>query len=367
MSVAVLLSGGVDSSVALRTLTEQGTTDITAFYLKIWLEDEMAYMGDCPWEEDLSYARAVCRDAGVQLEVVPLQLEYYERVVQYAVDELKAGRTPSPDIFCNQRIKFGAFWDRIGAEFTKVATGHYARAVRRGDRVHLGRAPDPVKDQTYFLSHVSQEQMQRVMFPIGDLTKREVRERARDLDLPTKDRKDSQGICFLGKIRYPEFVRHYLGEEQGEIRELETDTVLGPHRGFWFYTIGQRQGLGLGNGPWYVVRKDTRRNIVYVSHEIEARRTARRVLEVGDLTWIDGAPAKERLTCKLRHGPELIGCAIEWLPSHSEGSPVGDLGGQRLRVTLDKPDRGVAPGQFTVFYDGEFCLGGGKILEETGG
>lgn len=367
MSVAVLLSGGVDSSVALRTLTEQGITDITAFYLKIWLEDEMAYIGNCPWEEDLSYARAVCRNAGVPLEVVPLQLEYYERVVQYAIDELKAGRTPSPDIFCNQRIKFGAFWDRIGPEFTKVATGHYARAVQMGNRVLLRRAPDPVKDQTYFLSHLRQEQMQRVLFPIGDMMKREVRRRARDLDLATKDRKDSQGICFLGKIRYPEFVRHYLGETEGEIRELETDAVLGPHRGFWFYTIGQRQGLGLGNGPWYVVRKDTARNIVYVSHEKEARRTARRVLDVGELTWIDRPPAKTRLSCRLRHGPELTGCSIDWLPPDPESSAEGDAGGGRIRVTLDEADRGVAPGQFTVFYDGEYCLGGGKILEEASG
>lgn len=354
MSVAVLLSGGVDSSVALNRLKAQCNESLTAFYLKIWLEDEMAYMGSCPWEEDLSYAREVTRAAGVPLEVVSLQLEYYERVVRYAIDELKAGRTPSPDIFCNKRIKFGAFWDRIGPEFDRVATGHYARTVQAGDRVLLARAPDPVKDQTYFLSHLSQEQMQRVLFPIGSMVKHDVRRVAQNLGLPNRDRKDSQGICFLGKIRYPEFIRHYLGESEGEIRELETDAILGSHKGYWFYTIGQRQGLGLGNGPWYVVRKDVATNTVYVSHQRAAEQTARRELVVGELTWIDRPPTKRRALCKLRHGPELTGCAIEWIAA----TPT-------IRVTLDEPDRGVAPGQFAVFYDGEVCLGSGKILEEN--
>jgi tRNA-specific 2-thiouridylase len=419
MKIAVLLSGGVDSSVALRRLLKQGHTDLTAFYLKIWLEDEMAYMGSCPWEEDLSYARAVCRDVGVPLEVVSLQLEYYERVVQYAVHELRAGRTPSPDIFCNQRIKFGAFIDRIGPEFSRVATGHYARTRDDDGLVFLVRAPDPVKDQTYFLSHLSQAQMQQVLFPIGDLMKHEVRALAERLALPTMNRPDSQGICFLGKVRYPEFVRHYLGETAGEIRELESDRVLGGHHGFWFYTIGQRQGLGLGNGPWYVVAKDVEANIVYVSHRNHVEEAARDRFDVGELTWIAKPPDKTRLTCKLRHGPELTGCRIEWLqaePRRAVGTGEASIGGgagqsagtrvasgvnrgaavgavrdgaggadpavrpasdeasgpriglaasgaSRLRVTLDEPDRGVAPGQFAVFYDGEVCLGSGKILE----
>ncbi|HUX22167.1 MAG TPA: tRNA 2-thiouridine(34) synthase MnmA, partial [Spirochaetia bacterium] len=256
MNIAVLLSGGVDSSVSLRLLRERSDANITAFYLKVWLEDEVRYLGDCPWEEDLAFARAVCEEAEVPLEVVSLQREYFDRVVQYALDELKEGRTPSPDIFCNQRIKFGVFYDEIGSGFDKVATGHYSKIAERDGLYRLDRAPDPVKDQSYFLSHLSQAQLARALFPIGSMHKREVRKLAESYDLPNKNRKDSQGICFLGKIRYPEFIRHYLGERPGKILERESGRVLGEHQGYWFHTIGQRQGLGLGNGPWYVVGKE---------------------------------------------------------------------------------------------------------------
>lgn len=352
MKIALLLSGGVDSSVSLRLLRDRKGLDITAFYLKVWLEDEVRYLGNCPWEEDLAFARQVCEAAGVPLKVVPLQREYFDRVVQYALDELKEGRTPSPDIFCNQRIKFGAFLDHVDSSYDKVATGHYA-VIEEGEAgFRLLRSPDPVKDQSYFLSHLSQEQVARALFPIGSLHKREVRELADRFDLPNKDRKDSQGICFLGKIRYPEFLRHYLGERAGKIVELESGAILGEHRGYWFHTIGQRQGLGLGNGPWYVVGKEPSENVVYVSHRENRTTRERRGFTVCDPSWIRAAPANGRYEIKLRHGPELIPCSMSWLDE------------RRMRVDMDSPDSGIAPGQFAVFYEGYECLGGARIEED---
>ena len=354
MEYAVLVSGGVDSSVALmRTVEAYGAASVRAYYLKIWLEDDLSFLGECPWEEDLRYARDVCEMAGVPLEVVPLQREYYDRVVSYTVDELKAGRTPSPDIFCNQRIKFGAFWDAVHDTADAIVSGHYAQKGAVDDGEVLLRAPDPVKDQTYFLSHLSQEQLQRCRFPIGSLLKDEVRREADRLVLPNRERPDSQGICFLGKIRYPDFVRAYLGERDGAIIERETGAELGRHRGVWFYTIGQRQGLGLGNGPWYVTGKDLDDNTVFVSHADVAADAARLEFTARELSWIHHPPKRSQLEIKLRHGPERIPVSVE------------PLDGDALRVTMERPDRGVSPGQFSVFYDGEVCLGGGKISIET--
>jgi len=352
MKTAVLLSGGVDSSVALYELLKQGRTDVTAYYLKIWLEDELSYLGDCPWEEDLGYARAVCDAAGVPLKVVPLQAEYYEKVVEYALGELRVGHTPSPDIFCNQRVKFGAFYEKVGEDVDRVASGHYGVVDRSEATVRLLRSPDPVKDQTYFLSHLSQAQVAKIEFPIGGYFKKKVRDLAQEYNLANQARKDSQGICFLGKIRYNDFVKYYLGQKTGNIVDRETGKKLGEHQGFWFHTIGQRSGLGLGNGPWFVVDKDIDTNTVLVSHLEHRQQQIRSDFVVGELTWIHRPPrADEALTCKLRHGPELAGCQIQPSPD-----------GSRLAVRLDEGDPGIAPGQFSVFYSGEECLGAGMIL-----
>jgi len=356
MKTAVLLSGGVDSSVALRELQAQGRHQLTAFYLKIWLEDELSFLGECPWEEDLAYARAVCDQAGVQLKVLPLQAEYYEKVVEYALKELKAGHTPSPDIFCNQRVKFGAFYDKVGEEFDLVASGHYGVVRHEQGVAKLFRSPDPVKDQSYFLSHLSQQQLSRIAFPIGAYSKAHVRALAQHYNLANKDRKDSQGICFLGKIKYNDFVGHYLGYRAGSIVDRESGKILGEHKGFWFHTIGQRSGLGLGNGPWYVVGKDLDSNVVLVSHQQHRGDQNRTNFVVGSLTWIHRPPQLgEQLTCKLRHGPELLECRVEPVPGPTLVEP-------RLRVVLGKGDLGIAPGQFSVFYSGEECLGAGMIL-----
>jgi tRNA (5-methylaminomethyl-2-thiouridylate)-methyltransferase len=345
---AVLLSGGVDSSVALELAHKRGD-DVTAFYLKIWLEDELAYLGDCPWEEDLGYARAVCERLDIPLEIVPLQAEYLDRVVTVAIDELKAGRTPSPDIFCNQRIKFGAFLDRIGDDFDRIVSGHYAQIDRDGENVRLKRSPDKVKDQTYFLCNLSQEQVARLDFPIGGMTKGRVRELAEESDLPNKDRKDSQGICFLGKIRYPEFVQFHLGEKTGCIIDIVSGKVLGRHRGYWFHTIGQRQGLGLGGGPWYVVEKDVDQNIVFVSDAEEKDKRARNRFSLADPNWIEGLPESERLKVKVRHGPHMSDASVT-IGAENE-----------TEVVLDQGDPGISPGQWAVIYDEQYCLGGGVI------
>lgn len=351
MKIAVLISGGVDSSVVLRTLVDEGGHEITAFYLKVWLEEEMAFLGDCPWEDDLRFARAVCEKVGVPLEVVPLQRQYHDRVVSYTIAELRAGRTPSPDIFCNQQIKFGAFHDEIDASFEKIATGHYAQVEERDGKYWLLKGADPVKDQTYFLSHLSQEQLSRCLFPVGGWPKSAVRERARELGLPNMERRDSQGICFLGKIKYNDFVAAHLGEKPGEIRELETERVLGEHRGFWFHTIGQRKGLGLSQGPWFVVRKELENNVVYVSHQDVLRSPDR--FEVARVNWITEPPTAAQLQglqVKVRHSPTVYGCTL------TPTSP------DAYTVQLDTEDPGMAEGQFGVFYDGDYCLGGGTIV-----
>jgi tRNA-5-taurinomethyluridine 2-sulfurtransferase len=352
LRVAALASGGVDSSLALSLLKEQGH-DVTAFYLKVWLEDELEYLGDCPWEEDLEYVQQLCDRLEAPLEIVPLQQDYRERVISYALAEIRAGRTPNPDIMCNSRIKFGAFYDRIDSSYDLVATGHYANTRRETDHTLLTTTPDPIKDQTYFLAHLSQEQIRRAAFPIGAYRKSDVRAMAIERDLPAKHRKDSQGLCFLGKISFRDFIKHYLGETPGEIVEAETGKILGEHRGYWFYTIGQRQGLGLSGGPWYVQRKELGENRIFVSRNYYDAEKPRDSFEAGALHWIHAPPAKSELQVKLRHGENSYGCTVELL------SP--DL----ARVKLSGRDQGIAPGQFAVFYDGPVCLGCGVILHET--
>ena len=350
--IAMLLSGGVDSSVALHLLKATGRYDITAFYLKIWLEDELKYLGGCPWETDLHYVREVCEIAKIPLKIIALQSQYFEKVIDYAIHELKGGGTPSPDILCNKRIKFGEFYSQIGCEFAKVATGHYAQVKEIGGKYYLLRSPDAIKDQTYFLYSLDQDQLTRVWFPIGHLHKHQVRKLAQDFNLSNKDRKDSQGLCFLGKIRYDEFIKFHLGEKRGSIVEYDSGKQLGEHDGYWFYTIGQRQGLGLSGGPWYVVKKDIDANIVYVAHSNRFRNLARNEFIVDNVHWIASSPENlNDLLTKIRHGPSMSRCRMD------------SLGNARFRVRMTIKDHGIAPGQSAIFYDDQVCLGGGIIAE----
>ncbi len=350
MKIAVLVSGGVDSSVALALLKHQGH-ELEAFYLKIWLEDELSYLGNCPWTEDLKYAQGVCDQLGIPLHVIPLQKEYHELVVAYAIDQVRHGRTPSPDLLCNEQIKFGCFYQSIDSSFEKVATGHYAQLEERDGLVHLMTAKDPIKDQTYFLSRLSQEQLRRALFPIGHLMKSEVRELAQRFDLPTKARKDSQGICFLGKIHFGDFIKHHLGTKFGDLIEFESGEKIGTHEGFWFYTIGQRKGIGLSGGPWYVVAKDTGKNIVYISNKYHEPDKVRNQFDVASFNWTTGiAPTKYDLKVKVRHGEYFYNASIIF----SENKV-------KAHVALDGCDQGIASGQFAVFYHENECLGSGVI------
>ena len=348
--VAVLTSGGVDSSVALMRLAEEGHHELTAFYLKIWLEDDMAFLGSCPWEEDLAFVRQVSEAAGVALEVVSLQREYLDTVVSYAIEELRTGSTPSPDVMCNRMIKFGAFCDRIDDSFDFVASGHHARVAIRSGMAHLLRAADAHKDQTYFLCQLRQDQLRRVLFPIGDLTKAQVRAEAQRLGLAAANRPDSQGICFLGRVPFDDFVHHHLDEQRGEIREFKTGRLLGEHRGTWFHTIGQRKGLGLSGGPWYVVEKDRAANRVIVVHADQLHECARGSFRILSPHWIARPPEESRLEVKLRHGQRIDPCEVTF---EENGALFVTLTGVK--------DPGIAPGQFAALYDGEECLGGGVM------
>jgi tRNA (5-methylaminomethyl-2-thiouridylate)-methyltransferase len=330
MKIAVLLSGGVDSSVALRLLKDE-RNDVTAFYLKIWLQDEYSFLGECPWEEDLKYARSVCEEAKVPLEVISLQTEYWDSVVSYT-------------------IKFGQFYDKIDNSFEKVASGHYARLEETNGKFNLMRSPDPVKDQTYFLAYLTQKQFSRALFPIGKHKKEEVRALAEKYQLPNKSRKDSQGICFLGQVKFNEFIKHHLGVKSGDIVNADTGKIMGEHNGYYYFTIGQRSGLGLSGGPWYVVKKDIEKNLVFISRE-NIKWGKGSEFTVGKFNWISGSePAMNNMQVKIRHGAASYNCKLEL-----NNNKIG-------HVFLDETDRGIAPGQFAVFYNEQACLGGGVIL-----
>ncbi len=355
MNIAVLVSGGVDSAVALQLLKNQGHT-ITAFYLKIWLEDELSFLGTCPWQQDLEYVQKTCAQLNVPLEIISLQEAYHKKVVAYTIAEVKAGRTPNPDVLCNTLIKFGAFYDSAGHQFEKIATGHYAWVEEQNNSFILSRSADEFKDQTYFLSQLTKEQLTRVLFPIGQYTKEQIRSLAHEYDLPSKDRKDSQGLCFLGTIKFREFIAHHVGTKEGSLIEFETGKEVGKHQGCWFYTTGQRQGIGLSHGPWYVVAKDFEKNIVFISNKYHETDKIRNKFLINSGNWfIDNfekyvLSMEQPLLVKTRHGEFLHECTLEH-------TPKGTI------VTLKERDQGIAPGQFAVFYDGKRCLGSAPITQ----
>ncbi len=349
MKIAMLLSGGVDSSVAMKLLKDDGHR-IKAFYVKIWMEDKFSFLGKCPWEEDLKYAEAVCHRLNVPLEIVSLQRAYWQRVVKEAIKEVKLGRTPNPDVWCNERIKFGTFYNYLAGKFDKVASGHYARIEERAGSFYLKRSPDPIKDQTYFLVLLNQRQLAHIVFPLGKYKKSQVRQLAKEFNLPNRNRKDSQGICFLGKIKYRDFIKAHLGVKPGKIINQQSGEVIGEHQGYWFYTIGQRKDIGLADGPWYVVAKDIKKNIIYVDNDNIAKRD-KKEFTVTDLHWIVGhPPVKKELKVKVRHGPKMYDCSTSFK-------------GEKIKVKLltSQGDSGIASGQYAVFYNRDYCLGGGVI------
>ena len=344
MNIAALISGGVDSSVVVHLLKEQGyTPDI--FYIRIGMEDEEGYI-DCPAEEDIEITQWIARKYGCRFEEVNLHKEYWDNVVSYTIESVRKGLTPNPDVMCNKLIKFGAFDDKRGHDYDRIATGHYATTAVVDGHVFLATAKDPIKDQTDFLSQLEYRQIQKLMFPIGHLMKSEVRAIAHDAHLPSADRKDSQGICFLGKINYNDFIKRYLGEREGKIVELETGKVLGTHKGYWFHTIGQRKGLYLSGGPWFVVRKDIEENVLYVSQGYDPRE------QYGDRITLMGfhplAPVTLTLPLdvkfKIRHTPEFHPGRLVQLPDGL------------VQIESAELIQGIAAGQYATIYDSEAHL-----------
>lgn len=354
MEIAALLSGGVDSSVVVHLLCEQGYKP-TLFYIKIGM-DGAEYM-DCSAEEDIELSTATARKYGLSLEVVDLHQEYWENVAAYAIDKIRQGLTPNPDVMCNKLIKFGCFEQRVGKDFDFTATGHYATILQRNGKTWLGTAKDPVKDQTDFLAQIDYLQVSKLMFPIGGLMKQEVREIANRAGLPSAKRKDSQGICFLGKINYNDFVRRFLGEKEGAIVELETGKKVGTHRGYWFHTIGQRKGLGLSGGPWFVVKKDIEENTIYVSRGYGVETQYGNEFRMHDFHFITDNPWKDQekeidITFKIRH-----------TPGFTKGKLIQE-GEKQFHILSSEKLQGIAPGQFGVIYDEEakVCVGSGEII-----
>lgn len=339
------LSGGVDSSVSAALLVEQGY-DVTGVYMKNWSKDLPGMK--CPWAEDLADAKRVAVRLGIDFKVFDFESDYKQKVVDYMVTEYKSGRTPNPDIMCNQEIKFRLFFETAkeqGADL--VATGHYAKTSNG----KLFLAEDKNKDQTYFLYRVKEAALEKTLFPIGNLKKSEVRELAKKYDLTTANKKDSQGICFIGSVGIKEFLKEYVETAPGEIIDEQSGDVLGYHDGAIFYTIGQRHGLNIGGGlPFYVSRKDMLTNIVYVTANINNEKLWNKNVSLTSLSMIDDSPLNSGdYLVRVRHQAPLTKARIE---------AIGD---SELIVRFDDEQRTISPGQSVVIYKDQVCLGGGIV------
>lgn len=356
MNFASLVSGGVDSSVTVPILKDQGITPVVV-YIRIAMEEVPGYI-DCPAEEDIEIASYIAKKYGCKFEIVDLQKEYWERVVDYTISTVKKGLTPNPDVMCNRLIKFGSFEEKFGKNFDKITTGHYADVIEENKQFYLGTAKDKRKDQTYFLGRITYPQLSKLMFPIAHIEKKSVRQYAEELNLPSAKRPDSQGICFLGKINYNDFIRKYVGEKEGDIIEMETGKKLGLHRGYWFHTIGQRRGLGLSQGPWFVVKKNTAENIIFVSHGYDPQSQYESSVYLKNFLFInednyEKYNIEQEVKFKIRHTPEFTKGLLKKLDD-------------RYLIESEEAIAGIAPGQFGVVYslDERICFGSGVIVDK---
>lgn len=360
--VYVGMSGGVDSSLTAALLVEQGF-DVTGVYMKNWSQDLPGMK--CPWAEDLADAKRVAVQLGIDFKVFDFEAEYKQNVVDYMVDEYKAGRTPNPDIMCNQEVKFKLFLDAAledGAD--AIATGHYVRVqnglsnMQHGDDTSsppilpiaypmLLCSQDELKDQTYFLYRITSEALAKTLFPLGNYTKQQVREMARERGLWTASKKESMGVCFVGSVGMREFLSQYVTTQPGDIIDKDSGKKIGRHDGAIYYTLGQRHGLDIGGGlPYYVVGKDMASNEVYVSTNLNDDAMWRRELALDHLHWINEPPKKDtNLLVRLRHRGNLLPCRLN-----------GNV------LVLDETERAPTAGQSAVFYDGTTCLGGGIVI-----
>jgi tRNA-specific 2-thiouridylase len=358
--IVVGLSGGVDSAVSAYLLKQQGH-EVVAIFMKNWEDDDDSEY--CASNADFIDAAAVADVLGIEIEHVNFAADYKDRVFAEFLREYQAGRTPNPDVLCNAEIKFKAFLDhamRLGAE--KIATGHYARVRQVQERFELLKGLDPAKDQSYFLHRLDQAQLARTLFPVGELRKTEVRRIAEEIGLPNARKKDSTGICFIGERPFREFLERYLSKEPGPIKDPSGRTIA-RHQGLSFYTLGQRQGLGIGgvkargaargggeHAPWFVARKDIARNTLWVVQGHEHPWLLSSALQAQDLSWTAGQPpAPGRYAAKTRYRQADAPCTLQL---HTDGA---------LHLAFDEPQWAVTPGQSAVVYDGEVCLGGGVI------
>lgn len=356
--VVVGMSGGVDSSVTALLLKQQGY-DVVGVFMKNW--DDTDENGVCTATEDYKDVAKVATQIGIPYYSVNFEKEYWDRVFTYFIDEFKKGRTPNPDVICNKEIKFKAFIEyanQLGADY--VATGHYADLKRdEAGNMHLMRAKDQTKDQTYFLSQLDHAQLDKVLFPLAGYTKKEVRQLAKDAGLVVADKKDSVGICFIGEDgHFREFLSQYLPAQQGEMQTVD-GKVVGTHAGLMYYTIGQRKGLCLGgtkenNDPWFVIGKDITKNVLYVGQGYENEHLYATHMEASDIHWVDDVVS--------RYGTEFHCTAKFRYRQKDEGVTVKlSDDGQMVTVTSDDPARAITPGQAVVFYDGDECLGSAII------
>ena len=351
-TVVIGMSGGVDSSVAAALLKEQGY-NVIGLFMQNWEEDDEN--GVCTAVSDYEDVKRVCNLLEIPYYTVNFSKEYLDRVFSYFLEEYKNGRTPNPDVLCNREIKFGPFLEyakKLGADY--IATGHYAKVEKVAGKTHLLKAKDDNKDQTYFLNQLSQEQLKDVIFPLADMLKPDVRKIAEKYNLITADKKDSTGICFIGERRFRQFLQNYLPANEGDIMTLD-GKVVGKHEGAMFYTLGQRRGLNIGGKSggtgerWFVIDKDIKKNIVYVSQGEDTKLFAKGLRAI-NINWIPEKPKQTKFDCyaKFRYRQPDQEVSVE-------------IQGDDAVVTFKNPQRAVTPGQFVVFYNETECLGGGTI------
>lgn len=374
-TIFVGLSGGVDSAVVAALLKQQGH-EVVGVFMKNWSGDQFGIQADCPWEEDQKMAELVAAHLGIPFRSYNFEKQYRERVMKNFFAEYAAGRTPNPDILCNREIKFDEFWEKAKSEGADlIATGHYARRQTNdswkqetGNNKHqaddkqgeeggflLLKGVDSNKDQTYFLSGISQEQLSHAIFPIGHLTKPEVRKLANELKLPNFNRPDSQGICFVGEIDVRNFLRDHISTKSGDIVDVDTQKVMGKHDGVYYYTIGQREGLGIGGQaePYFVVGKDVERNILFVGHGNNHPQLLKREVIVEKFTWINEGYALE----VINSGQQISGVS-----RYRQPAQPGQIDLDNNKFTFDEAQRAITPGQSLVLYNGDICLGSGVIV-----
>jgi tRNA-specific 2-thiouridylase len=344
--VYVGMSGGVDSSVTAALLKQQGY-EVTGVYMKNWSQDLPGFV--CPWKEDYQDAKRVAVQLDIPFKMYDFETEYRQKVVDYMVGEYQAGRTPNPDVMCNQEVKFRLFLDTALADGADmIATGHYARITSDGQ---LLAGSDHNKDQSYFLYRVTEAALRHSLMPIGDLEKPAVRKIASQLGLATAEKKDSQGICFVGKVGIKDFLLAELGPQMHGAIVDQNNQTIGEHDGAIYYTIGQRHGLEVGGGlPYYVVGKDMAKNEVYVTTDLQDHRLWRSELQLSDLHWINGQPSGElKLQVRTRYRAALVDCTLK-------------RDGEQVILQLKEEVRAITPGQSAVLYSGEQCLGGGIVI-----